>query len=812
MLITEYMKKFIGISLIISASLLGSCNSYNDERIWQDLNDIELTIGDYEKLTATLTGQMSSLSEVLGSSFITLISQDAEGNYIISYSNGSGETHTVTIATQEEVTKQPVISAKKDTDGKYYWAQTADKGKTYTFILDADGKKFPVGGTMPEVKIDENGYWSINGTATGVLANDLSNVLFQSAYIDDKTGEAVFILADGQEIRMNLQEALGIRFNSPVYNAVTDYATPVSIPYEIYGTQSDNAYVDLFTAYNMEVKIDKSTSTLTATMKEGATEGNILLLASAGNNTVLKPVYFTYGTAILEEPKYQGQVGPVQLKGTQTNIEMQISANISYQVNTENDWITYTGTRALVTTTHAFTVLANETGDERSGTITFSNSLYNISSSIKVIQEAKEVEDKGGISNAADLVNFAKAVNNGSSTSRWQNDAGEIALLNDIDMASVTDWTPIGDIDASSYSTAEPYAAVHPFTGIFNGQGHAIKNLNGSADITGGRLSFGLFGSIENATVKNLVLGEAGTTVTWTMSGTAPKYTVIAPLVCYAKNSVVEGCTNYYNIDFTADNKQGEFVALSGLVGAIVNTTIGGESKAQGCANRGFVRTGRITNTANGGTGMQTAGICAFMSKAEGGKLNYCTNYGDISSPTGRTGGIVATVMYGNIYNCDNRGTIEDDKVGQYEGKEHSITYNYKRMGGIVGGTDDLRSKPECTVESCTNYGNVMTHLSVRTGGIIGHSNIQIIGCVNKGAVLGDVFTEGNGTNRHGPGWLCGYSGASTATWTNCKACVSGGYVGDYSKYKDDPTSAPEATNDNAFCHNNKNYDPSINF
>lgn len=727
------MKKFIGISLFISVCLLSSCSSYDDERIWQDLNEIEKTLGDYEALTRTLTEQMTSLSEVLGSSFITLISRDADGNYVISYSNGGAETHTVTIATQEDVTKLPVITAKQDTDGKFYWAQTTDKGKTYSFILDADGKKFPTGGTMPEVKIDENGYWSVNGTSTGVLANDLSNLLFQSAYIDDKTGEAVFILADGQELRMNLQEALGIRFNSPVYNSVADYATPISIPYEIYGTQAENAYVDLFTAYNMEVKIDKSSSTLIATMKAGATEGNILLLASAGNNTVLKPVYFTYGTAILDEPQYQGHVGPIQLKGTQMDIEMQISANISYQVGTENEWITYKGTRALVTTTHAFTILANETGDERTGKITFSNSLYNISSSISVIQEAKEVEAKGGISTAADLVNFAKAVNNGTSTSRWQNEAGEIVLLNDIDMSSVSGWTPIGDIDASNYTTAEPYIAVHPFSGTFNGQGYAIKNLDASANLTNGRLSYGLFGSIENATVKNLVLGDAGTTVTWTMSGTAPKYTVIAPLVCFAKKSVIEACTNYYNVDFTADNKAGEFVALSGLTGVILSATIGGESKAQGCVNRGFVRTGAISNTANGGTGMQTAGICAFMSKAEGGKLNYCTNYGDISCPTGRTGGIVATLMYGNLYNCENRGTIEDDKVGQYAGKEASTTYNYKRMGGIVGGTDDLKTKPEYTVESCTNHGNVMTHLSVRTGGIIGHSNIQIIGCVNKG-------------------------------------------------------------------------------
>lgn len=97
MLITEYMKKFISISLFISACFLGSCSSYDDERIWQDLNEIEKTIGDYEAQTETLTAQMASLSKVLGSSFITLISQDADGNYIISYSDGGGETHTVTI-------------------------------------------------------------------------------------------------------------------------------------------------------------------------------------------------------------------------------------------------------------------------------------------------------------------------------------------------------------------------------------------------------------------------------------------------------------------------------------------------------------------------------------------------------------------------------------------------------------------------------------------------------------------------------------------------------------------------------------------
>lgn len=811
MIIDKLMKNIIKTCLLVAICYLYSCDSYDDTRIWKDLNEIEGAIGDYEKHVQTLSDQMIFLSGIINSSFVSLITQDADGNYIISYVNNGGDTHSITIAKQEDVINLPIITAKLDSDGDYYWAQTLDKGKTYSFILDGDGQKFPIGGTMPEVKIDENGYWNINGQNSEILAKDVSNILFKEAYIDEGNGEAVFILADNQELRMQLREALGIKFDSPVFNSVVDYGNPVSIRYEIYGTQSANAYVDLFTAYNMDVTIDKSTSTLVATMKAGATEGNIFILASAGNNTILKPLYFTYGTAIIEDPIYQGSTNPIHLSGNKTDIQIQISANISYETYTENDWITYTGIQALSTTTHGFTVQANETGDERTGKILFANTLYNISTSIDIIQEPKEVDNKGGISTATDLVNFAKAINNGTSTARWQNEAGEVVLLNDIDMSSVTTWTPIGNVDASAHSTSDPYAAVNPFSGIFNGQGYAIKNLDCSIELSSASLAYGLFGSVENATIKNLVLGASGSSITWTFSGTAPKYTVIAPLVGYAKNSILENCTNYYNIDFIGDNKNGELVMLSGLVGTIVQTRIGGNSKALGCVNRGFVRTGAISNTANGGTGMQTAGICAFMAKADGCVLNYCTNYGDVSCPSGRTGGLVATLMQGNIKNCENRGTIEDDKAGQYAGKEASQTYNLKRMGGLVGGTDDLTKKPEFTVEYSTNYGSVITHLSARTGGFIGHSNIQIIGCVNRGAIIGDVFTEGNGTNKHGPGWACGYSGATSASWTNCKGCARGGYVGGY-RYKDDPTSAPDATNDNAFCHGNDRYDASINF
>ena len=318
---------------------------------------------------------------------------------------------------------------------------------------------------------------------------------------------------------------------------------------------------------------------------------------------------------------------------------------------------------------------------------------------------------------------------------------------------------------------------------------------------------YAFFGSLDGATVRNLTLGDPDTDITWTFTGDAPKATSVASLAVYAVNSTIESCTNYYNIDFAGDSGSEVLCVASGLVGVMKNSTIGGRAKSLGCANYGFVRTGKITNNGNGGNGMQTAGICGFMAKDEGNLIQFCVNYGHISCPTGRTGGLVATLMNGNVKNSDNRGTVEDDIVGKFEGAAAQNSYNSKRMGGLIGGTDDLKKVLTATVESCTNYGNVFTHIGCRTGGFIGHSNIRIIGCANQGAILGDVYNS-----DHGPAWACGYSGQSSGEWVNVSSCTMGGYVGSYTTYKDNPTSAPAATVHNAFSYkNDEYYDPTIN-
>lgn len=85
----------------------------------------------------------------------------------------------------------PIIGIAKDEDGVWYWRQTSDNGETYEWIL-VDGEKVPAGGEKPEVGIDAEGFWTVNGKpitdAKGdkVLADDVSNILFKEAYVDER--------------------------------------------------------------------------------------------------------------------------------------------------------------------------------------------------------------------------------------------------------------------------------------------------------------------------------------------------------------------------------------------------------------------------------------------------------------------------------------------------------------------------------------------------------------------------------------------------------------------------------------------------
>lgn len=799
------MRKILRLTIVATSMLLWGCvDKYDDSELWENIEFIREHLEVLESQVNGMNQQILALDQIITSEFISFISQDIYGNFIISYRNVNGQMKQVTIATSDDIVDAPVIGVGLFSDGIYYWRMTPDGGETYSWILDQDNNMVPVGGTPPEIGIDNQGYWTVNGDRISngeggfLLASDMSYTLFRSVKLESDSGLARFVLADGSEFTVTVFETLGIVFEAPVITAIPDRNVPVTISYTVTGTQAANAFVDCFTSYNVTVNVNRNANTLTVRLNPDVVSGNTLILVNAGETTILKPLFFTYGTAEIDDPVLDADYvlnNEIVLEGEMTSFDIGVSANIDYEItiNQESaDWLLYSpDTKApKVTKVHTFIAeyYENEAGLDRQGTIIFSNRLYGISAFVKVRQYPVEDQNQEkGISSAADMVAFAAAVNAGATTARWQDDNGDVVLLNDIDMSAVTDWIPING-----------------FTGVLDGKGFCLTHINWTFNMENGQVSYGLFGTLEG-TVRNLTLGSENGESNIVLSGTAPSEVRAGSFAGQIHGGLLESSTNNMNIHFAGENPPGILVSLGGLVGKSRNSLIGGNSRALGSVNYGNVTTGKIANEGNGATGMTVGGICAFIEDADT-RIEYSVNYGEVSAPTGRGGGLVGTMTGGVISNCENRGLVQDDAVGQYEGKPIELTYNVKRMGGLVGGITSAAA----VLEYSTNYGNVFSHLGCRTGGFVGHNNGQIVGCVNQGAILSDLYVEGSGA-RHGAGWACGFSSASSGDYVNIKGCAKGGYVGDYSVYKDNPTGAPPASDDNAICHTNDRYDPSIN-
>ena len=157
------MKKILNTIFLATFLFAAACSDgYDDTRIKKDLDDVGQILDELEQAVDGLRTQMDALTQLINSSFVSLISTDAEGNYVITYIDRGGESRTLTLATQKEVVTLPIVGIAKDEDGVWYWRQTSDNGETYEWIL-VDGEKVPAGGEKPEVGIDAEGFWTVNG-------------------------------------------------------------------------------------------------------------------------------------------------------------------------------------------------------------------------------------------------------------------------------------------------------------------------------------------------------------------------------------------------------------------------------------------------------------------------------------------------------------------------------------------------------------------------------------------------------------------------------------------------------------------------
>ncbi len=247
------------------------------------------------------------------------------------------------------------------------------------------------------------------------------------------------------------------------------------------------------------------------------------------------------------------------------------------------------------------------------------------------------------IDSAEDMARFAKLIN---TTTRGV--GMTFYLANDIDMSGYTmaadhtvsgsnTFAPIGwcaSTKAGNLTNSEVASVGYAmfFGGTFDGQGYSIKNLKLSTDASQ-NTHFGLFGYLNNATVRNLILDE-GCRVTSSVSGSFK----MGALAGSANGSVISNVWSRATVT-------GAGTQIGGLIGRAGNTTF------TNCTNNGDVQ------------GLDNVG--GFVGFGEN-VLNYynCRNAGNITGTT-RAGGLTAREGSSGYYvNCVNIGNVTANDFG----------------------------------------------------------------------------------------------------------------------------------------------------
>lgn len=421
--------------------------------------------------------------------------------------------------------------------------------------------------------------------------------------------------------------------------------------------------------------------------------------------------------------------GNVSAKGG--TVEVTVDANVSARVSvSDSEWISVAEESAG---RYVFDISENTVTQPRSGAVTFSTDEIG-DFMLEIVQDAHV--ETGGIRSAEQFMLFAAAVNSGEPLTQWLDGNGEVALLADIDMAGQT-WTPVGDITEATISyTTLSITAGKPFTGIFNGNGHSIRNL--SIDTDRGPC-FGLFGACENAIIKNLVIDKSCTfkVANEALTGGAAYGFVVGIAVnSTLENVMVEGRVLPSLI---YKSKTGYLNCLSGVAGYVKHSTL------RDCVFSGtfdMVRSNVYHNSACS----NVAGIVgyAFGSKDALISIERCVNRGYVCSRTNRTAGIVSGSNGSYVIrDCRNEGVVHGSSA---DAKSIGWTGGV-RVGGILAfalckSTDGTTAE----IIGCENTGTVLCDgdKGSMTGGILGcPRHHTLVSATNSGTVIatggGDV-------------------------------------------------------------------------
>lgn len=290
--------------------------------------------------------------------------------------------------------------------------------------------------------------------------------------------------------------------------------------------------------------------------------------------------------------------------------------------------------------------------------------------------EENEQSSKTSITTVDELLQFAKAVDNGEYDDKTD---AVVSLDADLDLTGVA-WTPIGSVFAADGTL------LHYFSGKFYGNGHTISNLDFSENYGKTEYpSFGFFSEVYGAEISGLTIqGKLD------VSNSAPVF--FGTVAGVAADSKIFDCVS--DVSFTDTDKY-----INGTVamcGYAINSTI------EYCQNKGDFSVMEDTSQ------FWMGGIAGL---AENSAVQYCSNTGDMTSWTPSSGGIVGQLIQNSkVINCYStgkmvplgNGTTDFGGIagvvgagteirhcyfaGEMDLSQYTATTPYKRLGGIAGG------------------------------------------------------------------------------------------------------------------------------
>ncbi len=299
------------------------------------------------------------------------------------------------------------------------------------------------------------------------------------------------------------------------------------------------------------------------------------------------------------------------------------------------------------------------------------------------------------ITSAEEFVEIASSINTDTSNSPYQ--TAELWITQNIALPS--DYKPIG---ASTSNAA--------FKGKLLGMDETgqPKDIIITVSISSNESYVGLFGNLNNATIKNIVVEGS---ITATKTGNAN--TTAGGLAGSMSSGTLENCVNRASV--TGVNNVG------GLVGKSSKATI------TNCIN-----TGTITGS-NGN-------IAGISGNSMTDSIISCTNNGLVVGKGGNNVAGIAGIATGNIEKCINNAAVSStaNNVGGISGYQNGGAVKLSQNNAAVTGADNVGGVSGAlyyTVETSFNTGTVTAGDAKYGGGIAGWNRGTIRNSFNAGPV-----------------------------------------------------------------------------